>query len=53
MPDHLELPWPGTEQEMLSCFEQLGIERDLLPRRTDAGQAKGLIQYFPLKMPLP
>ena len=36
----------------VSCFEQLGIERDLLPRRIYAGHAKGLIHYFPLKMPV-
>ena len=39
-------------QEKVSCFEQLGIERDLLPRRIYAGHAKGLIHYFPLKMPV-
>ena len=50
--DHLELPWLTTEQEKVSCFEQLGIERDLLPRRIYAGHAKGLIHYFPLKMPV-
>ena len=50
--DHLELPWLGTEQEKVSCFEQLGIERDLLPCRIYAGHAKGLIHYFPLKMPV-
>ena len=50
--DHLELPWLPTEKEKVSCFEQLGIERDLLPRRTYAGHAKGLIHYFPLKTPV-
>ena len=50
--DHLDLPWLTTEQEKVSCFEQLGIERDLLPRRIYAGRAKGLIRYFPLKMPV-
>ena len=50
--DHLELPWLTTEQEKVSCFEQLGIERDLLPRRIYAGRAKGLIHYFPLKTPV-
>ena len=46
------LPWLTTEQEKVSCFEQLGIERDLLPRRIYAGRAKGLIHYFPLKTPV-
>ncbi len=41
-----------TEREKVSCFEQLGIERDLLPSRIYAGRAKGLIQYFPLKTPV-
>ena len=50
--DHLELPWLGTEQEKVSCFEQLGIERDLLPRRVYAGHDKGLIHCFPLKTPI-
>ena len=38
--------------ENVACFEQLGIERDLLPRRIYAGHAKGLVHYFPLKMPV-
>ena len=50
--DHLDLPWLPTEQEKVSCFEQLGIERNLLPRRIYAGHAKGLIHYFPLKTPV-
>ena len=50
--DHLELPWLTTEQEKVSCFEQLGIERDLLPRRIYSGRAKGQIHYFPLKTPV-
>ena len=50
--DHPELPWLPTEQEKVSCFQQLGIEPDLLPRRIYAGHAKGLIHYFPLKMPI-
>ena len=50
--DHLELPWLPTEQEKVSYFEQLGIKRDMLPRRIYAGHAKGLIHYFPLKTPV-
>ena len=41
-----------TEQEKVSCFEQLGIERDLLPRRIYASHAKWLIHYFPLETPV-
>ena len=51
MLDHLELPWLPTEQEQVSCFEQLGIKRDLLPHRIYAGHAKGLIRCFSLKTP--
>ena len=50
--DHSELPWLPTEQEKVACFQQLGIGPTLLPRRIYAGQAKGLIQYFPLRMPV-
>ena len=50
--DHLELPWLPTEQEKVSCFEQLGLERGLLPCRIYAGHAEGRIHYFPLKMPV-
>ncbi len=50
--DHPELAWLPTEQETVSCIEQPGIERDLLPRRIYAGRANGRIYYFPLKMPV-
>ncbi len=50
--DHPEWAWLGTEREKLACFEQLGIEPWLLPRRIYAGQAKGRVQYFPLRMPV-
>ena len=50
--DHPELAWLPTEQEKVACFQQLGIERGLLPCRIYAGHAKGQIHYFPLKMPV-
>ena len=50
--DHPELAWLPTEREKLACFEQLGIEPWLLPRRIYAGQAKARVQYFPLRMPV-
>ena len=50
--DHPELAWLPTEQEKLACFEQLGIEPYMLPRRIYAGQAKARVQYFPLRMPV-
>ena len=50
--DHPELAWLGTEREKLACFEQLGIEPFMLPRRIYTGRAKGRIRYFPLGMPV-
>ena len=50
--DHPELAWLPTEREKVACFQQLGIERGLLPCRIYAGHAKGRIHYFPLKMPV-
>ena len=50
--DHPDLAWLPTEQDKVSCFYQLGIEPDLLPRRIYDGRANGLIHYFPIKMPL-
>ena len=50
--DHPDLPWLPTEREKLACFQQLGIEPFLLPRRIYAGHAKGRIRYFPLNMPV-
>ena len=31
--DHPELPWLPTEPEKVSCFERLGIDPELLPKR--------------------
>ena len=50
--DHPDLAWLPTEQDKVSCFYQLGIEPDLLPRRIYDGRANGLIHYSPIKMPL-
>ena len=50
--DHPELAWLPTEQDKLACFQQLGIEPWMLPRRIYAGHAKGRVQYFPLRMPV-
>ena len=50
--DHPEWAWLPTEEEKLACFEHLGIEPWMLPRRIYAGQAKGRVQYFPLRMPV-
>ena len=50
--DHPNLPWLPTEQEKVACFEQLGIDRALLPKRIYAGRANGRIRYFHIKMPV-
>ena len=50
--DHPELPWLPTEPEKVSCFEQLGIERGLLPKRIYRGRANGRVRHFHIKMPI-
>ena len=50
--DHPDLPWLATEQEKVACFEQLGIDPGLLPKRIYAGRAKGRVRYFHIKMPV-
>ena len=50
--DHPDLSWLPTEEEKVACFQQLGIEPWMLPRRIYAGQAKGRVKYFPLRMPV-
>ena len=52
MLDHPDLSWLPTQEEKVACFQQLGIETWMLPRRIYAGQAKGRVQYFPLRMPV-
>jgi len=44
--DHLELPWLPTEKEKVSCFEQLGIGRDLLPRDGSTVTPRGATCQF-------
>ena len=50
--DHPDLPWLPTEQEKVACFEQLGIDPELLPKRIYAGRANGRVRYFHIKMPV-
>ena len=38
--------------EKVACFEQLGIDPELLPKRIYAGRANGRIRYFHIKMPV-
>ena len=50
--DHPDLPWLATEQEKVACFEQLGIGRELFPKRIYTGRANGRVRYFHIKMPI-
>ena len=50
--DHPDLPWLATEQEKVACFEQLGIDPELLPKRIYYGRANGQVRYFHIKMPV-
>ena len=50
--DHPDLPWLATEQEKVACFERLGIDPELLPKRIYYGRANGRIRYFHIKMPV-
>ena len=50
--DHPDLPWLATEQEKVACFERLGIDPELLPKRIYYGRANGRVRYFHIKMPL-
>ena len=50
--DHPDLPWLATEQEKVACFEQLGIDPELFPKRIYYGRANGRVRYFHIKMPV-
>ena len=50
--DHPDLPWLATEQEKVACFEQLGIDPELFPKRIYYGRANGRVRYFHIKMPI-
>ena len=50
--DHPDLPWLATEQEKVACFEQLGIDPELLPKRIYYGRAHGRVRYFHIKVPI-
>ena len=50
--DHPDLPWLPTEQEKVLCFNDLGIDPELLPKRIYAGTANGSTRYFHIKMPV-
>ena len=50
--DHPDLPWLATEQEKVACFEQIGIDPELLPKRIYYGRANGRVRFFHIKMPV-
>ena len=50
--EHSDLPWLPTEQEKVSAFEALGIERSLLPVRVYRGAAGTTRRHFPAKLPV-
>ena len=47
-----QLPWLPTEPEKVGCFEALGLERGLLPRRVYRGAVGRQKRYFALKLPV-
>ena len=50
--EHPELAWLPTELEKVGCFETLGLDRRLLPRRIYQGAVKRQKHYFALKLPI-
>ena len=50
--EHPDLPWLPTESEKVGAFEELGIERRILPSRLYRGAAGNTRRYFPLKLPV-
>ena len=50
--EHLELAWLPTEQDKVRCFETLGLNHGLLPRRVYQGAVKRQKRYFALKLPI-
>jgi len=42
--DHPDLPWLATEQDKVVCFEQLGIDCELFPKRIYSGRANGRVR---------
>ncbi len=50
--EHPHLPWLPTEPEKVGAFEELGIDRRLLPLRVYRGAAGNTRRYFPYKLPV-
>ena len=50
--EHPQLPWLPTEEEKVSCFDRLGIERSQLPRRVWGNAAGHTVRLFANKHPI-
>ena len=50
--DHPQLPWLPTEEEKVSCFDQLGIDHANLPHRVWQGAVGQTIRLFANKHPI-
>ena len=50
--EHPRLPWLPTEPEKVSAFEEIGVERRILPQRVYRGAAGNVRRYFPLHLPV-
>jgi len=50
--EHPDLPWLPTEVEKVAAFDELGIDRGLLPVRVYRGKAGTTRRYFHVKLPV-
>ena len=50
--EHPELAWLPTEPEKVRCFETLGLDLRMLPRRIYRGAAGRRKRYFALQLPI-
>ena len=50
--DHPQLPWLPTEEEKVSCFDQLGIDHANLPRRVWDNATGYTVRLFANKHPI-
>ena len=50
--ENQELPWLPTEQEKVTFFDLLGIDRRRLPKRVYQGAVGKQLRYFALKLPI-
>ena len=50
--EHPQLSWLPTEQEKVSFFESLGIDRRRIPHRVYQGAVGKQTRYFALKLPI-